>query len=108
MVEVRWTLGSRDDLHSIWTYVAQDSKAQATRLIGNIRAHPERLRTHPLSGRPVPEVGRASVRELLYGSYRIIYLVVNTTTIDILAIHHGKRILPSALLRSRIKRTKGG
>lgn len=108
MVEVRWTLGSRDDLRSIWTYVAQDSKARADRLIGNLRSHPERLRTHPLSGKPVPEVGRASIRELLYGSYRIIYLVVNATTVDILAVHHGKRILPKTLLRTRLKRAKGG
>ncbi len=41
----------------------------------------------------VPEKKDPSLRELLLGSYRIIYRIVSDVKIDIITIHHSKRLL---------------
>jgi plasmid stabilization system protein ParE len=39
----------------------------------------------------VPELNREEVREVIYGSYRIIYKISND--IDILTVRHGRQLL---------------
>lgn len=51
------------------------------------------LKTSSETGRIVPEIERNEIREILYGNYRIIYRI-EKSSISILAIRHGKQILP--------------
>lgn len=47
----------------------------------------------PYSGRKVPEINIDSVRELIFGNYRIIYFVASPSRIDILTVHHSAKRL---------------
>jgi plasmid stabilization system protein ParE len=49
------------------------------------------LKLHPLIGKEVIEIGNIAVRELVEGNYRIIYKMVDKSSIDILTIHHSAR-----------------
>ena len=51
-----------------------------------------RLRDFPESGQIVLEFGDPKIREVLHGSYRIIYRV-GLDRIDILTVFHGARLL---------------
>jgi len=51
------------------------------------------LEQHPLAGRVVPEFYNRVIRELIRGSYRIVYKLVSKTDIDIVTVHHSARLL---------------
>jgi plasmid stabilization system protein ParE len=53
----------------------------------------DRLETFPLSGRVVPELNDDNTREVIVGSYRVIY-DVSEETIRILSVLHGARNFP--------------
>ena len=52
----------------------------------------ERLENFPLSGRIVPEFGQEYIREIIFGSYRIVYLV-GEEEVSILTVFHSSRLL---------------
>ena len=60
-----------DELHA-W-YVEQQSPETGQRLIAEIVAKTSQLDSFPKSGRIVPELGLANVRELIYPPFRIVY-----------------------------------
>jgi hypothetical protein len=45
----------------------------------------------------VPEFGIDSIREILVGSYRVVYRL-REDQVQLLAIHHGARVLDAAIL----------
>ncbi|MDQ3021191.1 MAG: type II toxin-antitoxin system RelE/ParE family toxin [Bacteroidota bacterium] len=49
--------------------------------------------SHPKAGRIVPELSDEKIRELIKGNYRIIYRIVNKKKVDIITVHHSKRLL---------------
>jgi len=53
----------------------------------------EDLKSFPESGRIVPETENKSIRELIYGNYRLIYRL-EEKKISVLTVRHGKQILP--------------
>jgi len=93
MVEVRWTDFAIENLIHIGNYIEQDSVKYAEIVVNNIFDATEILELHPFAGRIVPEFSKEHIRELIYGSYRIIYTIVSEKTIDILTIHHSARLL---------------
>ena len=93
MVEVKWTDQSLDDILNIAEYIAKDSESYAKIQIQRIFSRIEILYKYPESGRMVPEIGDVSIRELISGNYRIIYHIVNEKRIDILTVHHSRRLL---------------
>jgi plasmid stabilization system protein ParE len=48
------------------------------------------LAQFPDLGRVVPEVGRAEVREIIFGSYRVVYRVA-PRLVEVLTVRHAKR-----------------
>jgi plasmid stabilization system protein ParE len=56
-------------------FIALDKPDAAIRWAESVFRAVERLELHPESGRIVPELGRAEVREIVHGSYRVIYRV---------------------------------
>ncbi|MEH2035747.1 type II toxin-antitoxin system RelE/ParE family toxin [Nostoc sp.] len=57
--------------------------------------HSQQLANFPLSGRIVPEFETEQIREVIEGSYRIIYYI-KPEQIDVLAVIHGaQEITPS-------------
>ncbi len=56
-----------------------------------------RLANFPNSGRVVPEIKDPGIREILLGSYRIVYRVKGDL-LELLTVYHGARLLdPSRL-----------
>ncbi len=52
--------------------------------------HTDRLSEFPLSGRTIKEIGRDNAREIIYGNYRIMYLV-EREEVWVTGIVHGAR-----------------
>ncbi|MDB5012179.1 MAG: plasmid stabilization protein [Daejeonella sp.] len=93
MVRVNWTFQSVNDVKNIADFIAKDSKKYAQIQVHRFFEATEILETSPKIGRIVPELNNNSIRELLLGNYRIIYRIVEIDLVDILTIHHSKRLL---------------
>ena len=48
---------------------------------------------NPKAGKMVPELQNEYIRQIIRGSYRIIYHVVDEYRIDILTVHRSSRLL---------------
>lgn len=59
----------------------------------------DRLAEFPRMGRVLPELNTPNIREILVGSYRIVYRIKNEQA-QLLAIRHGARLLDAAILDS--------
>ncbi len=92
MAQVRWTPQAADDLDAIAAFIARDSSHFAGLFVTDILQAVDRLVDFPESGRIVPEIGTKDIRELILGSYRIIYRLCRGT-VEILTVHHGARLL---------------
>lgn len=74
-------------------YIALDDIPTAMKWAQEVFDRCEQLRSHPESGRIVPEFGRPEIRELIHGNYRLIY-EVKTKQIDMLTIWHTSQESP--------------
>lgn len=93
MVQVNWTAQSLEDIDNIAEFIARDSQKYALIQVDRFLDQVEALNKQPLLGKPVPEVNDKNIPEILQGSYRIIYRLVSEDKIDILTIHHSRRLL---------------
>jgi addiction module RelE/StbE family toxin len=103
MVEIRWTDFAIENLINIGDYIEQDSAKYAEIVVNKIFDATEILEQHPFAGRIVPEFSKEHIRELIYGSYRIIYTIVSKDAIDIITIHHSARLLSKTDLWKKMK-----
>jgi toxin ParE1/3/4 len=93
VASVRWAEPARDDLAEIYDFVARDSPWAALALVERILRATEQLSAFPESGRRVPEFPELTYREILVGSYRVLYRL-RGSTVEILTVVHGRRQLP--------------
>jgi toxin ParE1/3/4 len=91
VTRVIWSPLAIEDIEAIRAYVARDSPHSADLLVERLVAAVERLAAHPLSGRVVPEVGDDALREVIHGSYRIVYRV-RPDLVEIVTVFHGARL----------------
>ena len=94
MAKIVQTEPALRNLEIIINYIAIDSPLYAERIGNKIVHAPRILKNYPKIGRIVPEFNINSVRELIYGSYRIIY-EIRKETCFIEAIIHSSRDLIS-------------
>lgn len=91
--KVNWTNLALEDIVNIAEFISKDSfyysQLQTERFFARVGI----LETHPQSGRVVPELSKTELRELIEGSYRIVYRIVSLERIDILTVHHTSRLL---------------
>jgi addiction module RelE/StbE family toxin len=93
-VKLRWSQDALRDLIAIREYVQEEAPSRADTLVRELIASAQRLKEFPHSGRAVPEYDdHDRYRELIVGSYRIIYRL-ESSTVDILTVFHTSRILP--------------
>jgi plasmid stabilization system protein ParE len=64
---------SLDDLQEIVTFIAKNNSERARTFGYELIDHALSVTTFPELGRVVPEIGEPAVREVIHGSYRIIY-----------------------------------
>jgi len=93
MIDVVWVPSALDDLNKIREYIARDSAHYANKFTEGVFDATERLTVFPKSGRIVPEYRNPNIREVGYGSYRIIYELVDSG-VFVVAVVHGRRLLP--------------
>jgi len=86
-MKILWTDTALGHLEAIHSYIAQDSPEYALRTVDRLTRRSEQIAEFPLSGRRVPEYDVNEVREVIEGSYRIIYYI-KPDQIDILAVIH--------------------
>ena len=89
MAEVRWTEESVQWLRDIYDYIASDNPAAAARVVDSIYQKAQVLIDQPGIGYKYHSVSGREVLILLYGHYRITYLIKESGDIDILGIFHG-------------------
>ena len=64
-----------DQVRDVTLYIALDKPVVAVRWAVEIFNSVELLSEHPESGRVVPEINRKEIRQLIRGSYRVIYKI---------------------------------
>ncbi len=92
MVKIKWTNHALEELDDIANYISKDSPKYAQILVKQIYEMVGHLKQFPKLGRKVPEYGDPELREILFKTYRIIYLV-KKEHLEIISIIHGSRKL---------------
>jgi len=92
MVEIRWAKRSITDIELIAEYISKDSVKYAELQVKLFFAVEQKLIQFPNLGRIVPELNRKNTREIIIGSYRLIYKIVSKSRIDIITVHHTKKL----------------
>ena len=87
-MKVHWTDTAEAHLDAIHDYIAQNSPEYAKRIVDRLTRRSQQIGKFPFSGRRVPEYDMDQIREVIEGSYRIIYYI-KSDQIDVLAVIHG-------------------
>jgi addiction module RelE/StbE family toxin len=87
MARLTWTKRAIEDIYHIREYYEPLSKRYAEALTDQFFEKAARLERFPSMGRLVPEFNRNDIRELLTGTYRIVYRLVDEQRIDVLTVH---------------------
>jgi len=88
MAEIRWTYEAELWLKDIYEFIALDNPQAAEQVIDGIYNKAQILNEHPEIGYKYERPGEKDIRILLYGHYRITYIILNNR-IDILGVFHG-------------------
>ena len=88
MAEINWTAEAQRWLEDIFEFIAMENPEAATRVVSGIYERAQVLGTFPRMGY-LYEPSQREVRVLLYGHFRIAYLVKDDGAVDILGVFHG-------------------
>jgi plasmid stabilization system protein ParE len=81
VAEIVWTLEAAARLEEIRDYIAADKPKSAHSVVTGIYDKIQLLRDHPRMGQRYEPIMDREVREILYGHYRIPYLVKQKTAL---------------------------
>jgi plasmid stabilization system protein ParE len=90
--ELSWSPEAIEDVEGIASYIERDSPWYAKVVSAKIVAVAETISEFPDSGRKVPEIDDANIRERFVYSYRLIYRVEEHRVL-LAAVIHGSRLL---------------
>ena len=88
-MKIIWSPTAHKDLRQIASLIARDKPVVAMGWARKVKQKTSRLRRFPYSGRIVPELRRPEIREVIFGSYRIVYRI--SSEISILTVFHGAK-----------------
>lgn len=91
-MKIIWSPRALKRVREIASYISYDKPGAAQNWIDSIFNAVKRLGRFPKSGRLVPEIDRPNIREMILGSYRIVYRI-EKKRISILTVRHGRQIL---------------
>jgi len=89
MAKLRWTREAEQWLRDTHNYIALDNPSAAQKVIAGIYEKAQLLRDFPGLGQRYRSEPEGDIRILLYGHYRIVYLIRSEGDIDILGVFHG-------------------
>lgn len=90
-MRIVWSPIALERIEDIAQYIAEDKPGAAVEWVDGIFDTVDRLADFPESGRVVPEVGGRRIREVIFGTYRIIYSVRDQ--VDILTVRRSSQLL---------------
>lgn len=74
-MRISWTTTALRRVSGYAQEIARDDPERARVWVDEVFARVIRLEQFPESGRIVPEVGKRTIREILFGNHRIIYSI---------------------------------
>lgn len=89
MGRVKWSNEALGWLREIRSYIARDDAVAARRTVAGIVERVEVLGRFPEAGQRYEPIRDREVRILLYGHYRIAYLVTSERDVMLIGIFHG-------------------
>lgn len=89
MVDIYWTEEAELWLKDIHDYISLDKNDIAKKVVTEIYQKVQILQSFPRIGYEYENSQDKEIRILLYGHYRIAYLIKDENTIDILGVFHG-------------------
>ncbi len=92
-MKVVWSPLALDKLEAIAKFIAFDKPSAADKWVNDVFDHTDSLEFQPEIGRAVPELLGSSYREIIFGSYRIIYKIENN--VNILILRNSRQLLSS-------------
>ncbi|TKB82853.1 MAG: type II toxin-antitoxin system RelE/ParE family toxin [Nitrospira sp.] len=92
-MKVHWTDMAIGHLRSLHAYIGQSSPEYAQSVVDRLTRRSQQIGNFPQSGRIVPEAERPQIREVLEGSYRIMYHI-KPDQVDVIAVIHGSQQTP--------------
>jgi toxin ParE1/3/4 len=99
MAQVRWTPQAADDLEVTCLFIARDSPQLAAAFADRVLRAADQPASYPRSGRIVPELGIENIREIVVGSYRVIYRF-RQDEVHLLTVHHGACLLDATKIEA--------
>ncbi len=88
MAKIRWSHEAEQWLKEIYDYIALDNPTAAGKVVSGIYDKAQVLSDFPEIGHTYREEPEGDIRILLYGHYRIAY-IITVEYIDILGVFHG-------------------
>ncbi len=92
MARINWTNQALGDLQAIGDFIGRDAPTFSQIFVDKVFETVERLENFPRSGRIVPEINQDKIREIILGSYRVVYLL-DEDEVNILTVFHASRLL---------------
>lgn len=89
MAEIRWTDEAVRWLQNIYEYILEDNPEAARKVVEGIYEKSQILKTFPEIGYKYRDEPDGAIRILLYGHYRIAYIIKSYDDIEILGVFHG-------------------
>lgn len=94
MAEIVWSESALQDIEQIGNYIALDSVRYSEITVNRLFVKTQILEVFPNMGRIVPEYQLEWLREIIEGSYRIVYKIdQKSDRIEIVTVHHSKQQL---------------
>ncbi len=89
MAEITWTEEAAAWLEDVFRFIAQDNPNAAGQVVRGIYDKVQILARFPEIGHKYRTEPDGEIRILMYGHYRIAYLIRDIDTIEILGVFHG-------------------
>ena len=89
MAKIIWTSEAERWLRDIYDYIAKDNPDAAAKVVNGIYSKAQILLDHPNIGYVYEHEVEEEILILLYGHYRITYLINSSSNIVILGVFHG-------------------
>lgn len=93
-MKIIWSPLAVEQVRDIATYIALDKPPIAKAWVEEIFTCVDRLLDFPRSGRIAPEIGQDTIREIIHGSYRIIYKTKRSELLILVVKYDRQRITP--------------
>jgi toxin ParE1/3/4 len=93
MVKIIWTDSAIHDLDDTGNFISKDSERYAEVTVERLFNSVDILEEFPRAGKMVTEFENEFIRELIRGSNRIVYHIIDDFRIDIITVHNSSRLI---------------